>query len=154
MWQKIANFGVGGLREIGFYQNTNLLLVLSSNGRGLFDCLSGEKIARDYEDYYSEKWDYETGLVEGIGILAGKQVVCGGFEYPDILDKKTTGGDQVLIKELGNNTHILIQNNHSTTYLLTNPYDTERAFGFSRTGETFVFATSADLVICVQKPAI
>jgi hypothetical protein len=153
MWVKIANFGVGGLREVGFYQNTNLLLVLSSDGRGLFDCLKGEKIARDYVDYYSEKWNSETGLVEGIGNLSGEMVVCGGFEFPDVLDKETPEGDKVIIVERWDGTHILIKNNYTTHKLIKNPYDTERAYGFSKTGETFVFATSCDLQIWVKTSA-
>ena len=68
MWQKRNNWTIGGLLEIGFKPNSDLLMVLSSQGRGIFDCLKDEKIGRDYFDYYMEKWDSEQGIVEGFGI--------------------------------------------------------------------------------------
>ena len=52
MWKKLKNQPVGGLREIGFVKNTDKILVLGSGGRTIFDCTTGEKIARDRFDYY------------------------------------------------------------------------------------------------------
>lgn len=49
-WQ-FKHFSVGGLTEVGFSEtNPNLLLVISGNGRGLFDCSKLEKIERDYNN--------------------------------------------------------------------------------------------------------
>ena len=46
-WKKTI-FAIGGLSEIGFSkQNPNLLLVISSQGRGLIDCQNSKLIERD-----------------------------------------------------------------------------------------------------------
>jgi len=42
-WKSMGKFAVGGLTEIGFSKNTELLLVISSSGRGVIDCAWGEK---------------------------------------------------------------------------------------------------------------
>lgn len=156
MWNKIALYGVGGLREIGFYKNTNLILVLSGQGRGLFDCSTGEKIARDKSDYYTEKWDSNTGIVEGIADLKDELIICGGFEYPDKLNKETYYGDKISIKKEtrkiwnGSNAEceiIYIESNNDKVEVYFSAYGINRAFGFSNTGETFVMATSSDLHI-------
>jgi len=55
-WRKTGTFAVGGLTEIGFSQRSELLLVVSSAGRGVIDCTQGRKIARDDQvdgDWYS-----------------------------------------------------------------------------------------------------
>lgn len=67
-WKKVASFGIGGLTEVGYAPDSDLLLVVSSQGRGVFNCISGEKIARDCED--SLDFIDETKLVAlGIGPL-------------------------------------------------------------------------------------
>ena len=51
-WVPRVKRAVGGLTEVAFSRNYNhLLLIISSSGRGVLDCLSGEIIARDYEEY-------------------------------------------------------------------------------------------------------
>src|SRR6187455_1463149 len=65
-WRIVGGFGIGGLTEVGFADGTDDLLVVSSQGRGLFDCLTGERLARDHEEMF-ENTD-ESGLTApGIG---------------------------------------------------------------------------------------
>ncbi|MDR6742526.1 hypothetical protein J2X56_004557 [Herbaspirillum sp. 1173] len=85
-WQKTGAFAVGGLTEVGFSQRSELLLVVSSAGRGVIDCTRGEKIARDYEingDWYSAS----SLTCEGIGPLKDERIqlaglVGGGLPFP------------------------------------------------------------------------
>lgn len=42
-WYKVATYAVGGLLGVGYGEATDLLLVISSQGRSVFDCLTGEK---------------------------------------------------------------------------------------------------------------
>jgi hypothetical protein len=51
-WKRVATVAIGGLRSLGFDQESENLLILSSQGRGVIDCLTGEKIARDDEEFY------------------------------------------------------------------------------------------------------
>lgn len=46
-WRLSASHPVGGLTEVGFAPDSELLLVISSQGRGLFDPATGARVARD-----------------------------------------------------------------------------------------------------------
>lgn len=50
MYKYIQTFAIGGLQNIGFL--TDELIVLSTQGTGIFNCLTGEKIGRDNEDWW------------------------------------------------------------------------------------------------------
>jgi hypothetical protein len=41
--EKGNTWAIGGLREIGFQFKADLLMVLSSQGRGIFDCIKTKK---------------------------------------------------------------------------------------------------------------
>jgi hypothetical protein len=81
VWKQITSFVVGGLTEVGYADDTDLLLVVSSQGRGLFDCLTGERIAREYESPDAEvNWYNPVRLVAlGIGVLAEQQIRLAGL---------------------------------------------------------------------------
>ncbi len=76
-WAKVASPSVGGLTDLGFSKRGPYLLIISSQGRGLFDCNTGEKISRDYEEYGN--WFNERELTcEGIGPIGSESVhTCG-----------------------------------------------------------------------------
>src|SRR5262245_9637675 len=77
-WKKATGFAIGGLTEIGYAPGSDLLLVVSGQGRGVFDCISGERIARDYDD--SPDFIDETKLLaSGIGPLSGQWIRVGGL---------------------------------------------------------------------------
>lgn len=156
MWKKRNIWAIGGLREIGFQPNSDLLLVLSGQGRGIFDCIADKKIERDYYDYYMEDWDSKVGIVEGIGLLENKRIKCGGFEAPDVLKKETIDGWQVKVKkELRLNwekknqiAEVMFLQNSQTDKIIevgTFYYGINRGYGFSDTGNVFVIGTSSDL---------
>jgi len=46
-WQKVGVAAVGGLIMVGFAEDSDLLLVLSHDGAGVFDATCGARIARD-----------------------------------------------------------------------------------------------------------
>ena len=74
-WHKVSMVAVGGLRAVGFDRNSELLLVVSSAGRGVIDCQSGKKIARDEGEYYEHGSFLEA---VGIGPLEGKAIRISG----------------------------------------------------------------------------
>ena len=46
-WLPVLQVSVGGLTEVGFSQQKNhLLLVVSSSGRSVYNCINGEKLAK------------------------------------------------------------------------------------------------------------
>ncbi|WP_298514788.1 hypothetical protein [uncultured Kordia sp.] len=162
MWEKRNMWAIGGLREIGFKPNSDLLMVLSSQGRGVFDCIKDEKIARDHFDYYAEKWDSDLGIVEGIGILKNENIKCGGFEAPDILKKETEDHWIIEIKsEIRPNwqqkelkADVMYLQNRKTKEsieIAVFHYGIDRSYGFSDTGNSFVVGTASDITIWNRK---
>ena len=78
-WQHTGTHAIGGLTEIGFSKNSELLLVISNSGRGVIDCTSGEKIARDYE--VDGDWYLPSMLqCQGIGPLKTEKVQIAGMQ--------------------------------------------------------------------------
>ena len=77
-WRRRWVGPVGGLLEIGFAPNSELLLVVSAAGRGVFDCRTGERVARD--DEASLDWADPVHLTaEGIGPLTGQTIRMAGI---------------------------------------------------------------------------
>jgi hypothetical protein len=75
-WRGAGVIAVGGLHAVGFDRRTELLLVVSSAGRGVIDCRTGSKVARESEEYT----DYEQYLeAEGIGPLKGRALTMAGL---------------------------------------------------------------------------
>lgn len=75
-WQLVTTIAVGGLLAIGFDRASDHLLILSSQGRGVIDCLTGEKVARDYEDFDEGGISLEA---PGIGILHDRMIRMAGL---------------------------------------------------------------------------
>ncbi|MDR2213085.1 MAG: hypothetical protein LBE21_05610 [Pseudomonadales bacterium] len=152
-WRKVATLAIGGLNSVGFDRNSELLMVLSSQGRGVIDCRSGDKVARDYNEYYA------NGYLEadGIGPLYGNTIrifllSAGG------LPAYTHDGWSVEfatldwpVKDI-----FLVEPN---SFLLASLYGKPEKFtkigteyepvmcGFSYSGNSLVIATSSDVAI-------
>ena len=77
-WRALQVFGVGGLFQVGYASNSDLLLVLSAQGRGVFDCLAGEKLARDYAEAH-DFFDPVRLTSLGIGPLSETTVRMAGL---------------------------------------------------------------------------
>ncbi|HBE68483.1 MAG TPA: hypothetical protein DDW52_10085 [Planctomycetaceae bacterium] len=153
-WRLVATHAVGGLTEIGYAPSTDLLLAVSSQGRGVFDCTTGERIARDSDDVWDDL--NETLLTSrGIGPLSDTIVRLAGLHGGGLPMTTTDGWLLEVIPvdwpeysmfitppfEPGQHVHdnsIKIAQDGVTSF---------RAAGFSETGQTFVFATSSDLIL-------
>lgn len=162
MWVQKTTCAVGGLREVGFTKDSKYLMVLSGQGRGIFDALSGEKLIRDHSDYYMDEWDDETAIVRGFEFLDGVEVICGGFEAPNPLRQTTKDGWQIVIEKekrldwkqdnVDSTVLYLVNNQQEQSIEIDySPYGYDRAIGFSDSGGTFVLATSSEVNIWVKE---
>ena len=79
-WKKIGVVAVGGVMSVGFSRDRELLLVISTAGRGVIDCESAQTVSRDSEDYNE---DIELLTAEGIGVLANESIPISGFLVED-----------------------------------------------------------------------
>ncbi|MGO4157478.1 hypothetical protein [Cupriavidus sp. YAF13] len=156
-WRKASVFAVGGLESVGFDRESEHLLVVSSQGRGVFDCRVGKRVARDDANQIG---DYLHLEAQGIGPLDGKVIRMAGLY----------GGGLPLATEDRWSLEIVTLNWPATSILLFEPdswlfgslygkpdsfhkiaLESEvRACGFSASGRSLVIATSSDLTIFVR----
>ena len=155
-WGKPSYIAVGGLTDIGFQDNSDLLVCISSAGRGVIDCLKCEKVARDP----SMDFDFDQGnlLVEGIGNLQGCYIKMAGLSGGGLPSGTYDGwtverhpfaypNEQLIVASCWQS---ILSANHDekvSLYKLTNFITPLIAYGYSPTGNSFVVATSSDLIV-------
>lgn len=153
-WHHSTSFAVGGLLAIGYAEATDLLLVISSQGRGIFDCQFGTKIARDDTDA-DAFYDAIALLAQGFGPLDGQAIRIAGL-FGGGLPKNTQDGWHLEAVPLPWPHHRIVleypfrsmyQDSASATCVGDDGACELRAYGFSPTGRSFVIATSCGLAI-------
>lgn len=152
-WTLVATIAVGGLTEVGFAEESDVLLVVSHSGRGLFDCRTGSRIARDTTERDVIWHDDPRLLAQGIGPLEGKWIrICGlaGGGLPQLADNGYWTEAFALDWP---ETHLLLGGPWGSLYddktrFTKLAIETDvRAFGFSNSGDTLVLATSSYLLL-------
>ena len=80
-WVRKFSAAVSGLTYIGFSENYDCLLTVSSSGRGLWDLSTGERIGRIQESE-GTGLDESKLLCKGIGLIKDETIrvagICGG----------------------------------------------------------------------------
>jgi len=153
-WQEPVFFAIGGLTCAGFAENSDLLLTVSHDGRGVLDCHEGSMIARDDSNEFN--FDFGNLKVEGIGPLAGQKVHMSGL-YGGGLACQTTDGwsierhplswpdDELFLSPPGQTLLGSHADQPVDVSKLANFSSEIRAFGFSPTGRSLIIATAADI---------
>lgn len=141
-------FGVGGLIQVGYATGSDLLLVLSGNGRGVFDCLTGQKLARDYDEA-SDGFDPIRLTAAGLGPIEGQTVRVAGL-YGGGLPRTTFDGWFLEAQARAWPKHSIYLRAPAAREPVCIDDDGVcelRAYGFSETGRSFIIATSCDLTM-------
>ena len=151
-WRHLTSIAVGGLLTIGFSKNGPYILVVSSAGRGLIDCDTGEKIARDEEPYKGLD-DYHL-FCRGIGPIENELVQLCGFNGGGLPQSNTAGETIELVAPnwpeydlilCQNNKNALVPGDQGECNIIYTEH--VRAFGFSWCGNYIAGACSSDLDI-------
>lgn len=159
-WTRLAVHAVGGLTEVGYADDTDLLLVVSSLGRGVINCRTGERVARNRDAINDRRYDCRRLRALGIGPLEGCPIRLAGLHGGGLLN---SGRDGWWVNQITLNwpeVNLLLGGPWGWIYDGKTPFvklgiEREvRAFGFSDTGETFVLATSSDLTVYAWKENI
>lgn len=159
-WRCTGSFAVGGLTDVGFGSHSDLLMVISSNGRGVFDCLSGVRVARDHDD--DGDW-HDTFFLEadGIGPLADQRIRTAGLHgggLPVMTGDGWAADDFVL--DWPDHTLLLVPPGSwaygdgfgkPANYTKVAVESELRAWGFSATGRSLIVAASSYLT-CWSRP--
>jgi hypothetical protein len=157
-WQQIAAHAVGGLTEVGFADDSDLLLVVSSQGRGVIDCRSGERVARDRTEPDDGWYDERRLRAFGIGPLEGQLIRLAGLHGGGLLNCGKGGWWANAITLDWPDVSLLLGGPWGWIYDGKTPFvklaiERElRAFGFSETGESLVIATSDNVSVFGWKP--
>ncbi|MBV4357580.1 hypothetical protein [Pinibacter aurantiacus] len=159
MWTLKNLFAIGGLENVGFAPGQDKLIVLSSQGQGIFDCNTGEKIARKHDgaDWWNS-FNEPSGSIPGFDCLEGLIITTHGLYGDDNLPKSTTDGwtlsiskpepdDKPFEKYLIQKIHLISPDKEQKIFIAKDGACEFRAFGFSETGKSFIVASSCDLII-------
>lgn len=157
MYKYKNTFTIGGLEDIGYAPGTDILLVLSSQGEGLFDCTEGRKLARRSNDFdWWKRYNSQNSSIEGFDILQGIIIKTSGLIAGDNLVKKMNDYELVSVAEHDDkpfeeytvNKIYLNKGNTGEIVFITKDGPCEiRAFGFSETGNSFAIALSCEIII-------
>jgi hypothetical protein len=159
MWTHKNTFAIGGLENVGYARDQDLLIVLSGQGQGIFDCIAGEKIARQNND--SNWWDnfnQETNSIKGFDHLSDIEIQTCGLYGVDNLSKATADGwtliasepepdDKPFEKYLVQRIYLVSPDKQQKNIVGKDGACELRAFGFSETDNSFIIALSCDLTI-------
>lgn len=154
---KVLSYAVGGLEDVGFSKNyPDLLLILSSQGRGVLDCKSEKIIARD-RDYEADYMNFEKLIAKGIGPIADEEVPVSGIHggglhkyLPNAVSLEILAPDwpycKIFLNE--NNSSIFDDQNHS--YIIYS-FDYPHTFGFSPNGKYIIIASSSGVELIKRR---
>jgi hypothetical protein len=149
-WKRSGGAAVGGLAAVGYADNSDLLLVVSSTGRGVFDCMTGKRIARDYDDRPSW-YDRTHVLAQGIGPLEGQMIRLAGIDGGGLVHTTDDGYRLWLVAPTWPDYRVILSPPYTTIYSalhqcvqVEGDYEI-RAYGFSETGRSFIVAQNHTL---------
>jgi len=153
-WKK-ETFSIGGLSNVGFSKEfPEMLLVVSSEGRGVIDCSKFELIERDYDDSWEWMDMYELWSM-GIGALSNEEIVVGGIhggslpflnKYGDSIQFMATQWPIVDLIFEPKNKSLYKEKEVKDCFRIFHDYEL-KAYGFSYNGDYFITATSSEVNI-------
>ncbi|GGJ08851.1 hypothetical protein [Streptomyces brasiliensis] len=170
-WQPVFEYKygvpVGGLLGIGFAPHPDsghdLVMVVSHDGHGLFEAVTGEKIARNRDpDPEGSTPDAVADLsCPGLGPLAGSRVRIAGLFGGGLHTTAADGWTLEAVAPAWPNERVLLSRDgglpHSGPYgeqwwhIFHSDHAELRAAGFSPSGRTLAVATSSDLSLWTRR---
>jgi hypothetical protein len=153
-WKHVTTIAIGGLTAVGFDRDSELLLVVSSRGRGVIDATSGAKVARDDTEYYEDDRYLEAA---GIGPLSNAIVRLSRLAGGGLPRGTSDGWSVELVAAEWPVADVLLFAPGAWLYGSLHGKPDEftkvaseselRAAGFSYSGRSLIVATSSDIVI-------
>ncbi|MGW0577237.1 hypothetical protein ACWD25_14965 [Streptomyces sp. NPDC002920] len=160
-WQRVAFVPVGGLLGIGFASRPedgrDLVMAVSHDGHGLFDAVTGERIARDRDpDPEDSTPDAAADLsCPGLGPISGSRVRIAGLFGGGLHTTTADGWTLEVVTPAWPNDRVLLSGDGGLPHpgphgerwwhIFHSDYSELRAVGFSPSGQTIAVATSSDI---------
>lgn len=151
-WKHVTTLSIGGITQVGFAEKSNILLVITHDGAGLFDCTTGERLAREYN--YQQSFEESIYLTaKGIGIVQEQTIRVAGLFGGGFRTMTKDGWVlEVEVSVWPNHDIYLVhpwQQGHGPkgqrVKVATDGACELRAYGFADTDNTFVIATSCGI---------
>ncbi|MGW1727770.1 hypothetical protein ACWCQK_33260 [Streptomyces sp. NPDC002306] len=152
---------VGGLLGIGFATDPDtgrdLVMVVSNDGHGLFDAVTGEKTARDRNPAPEDSTPDAVADLScpGLGPITGSRVRISGLFGGGLHTTTEDGWTLEVVTPAWPNERILLSidgglphtgpHGEEWWHIFHSNYSTFRVAGFSPSGRTIAVATSSDL---------
>ncbi|MEU2391432.1 hypothetical protein [Streptomyces sp. NPDC007369] len=163
-WQPVLDraIPIGGLLGIGFAGHPatghDLVMVVSHSGHGLFDAVTGEKIAREQDpDPATSTPDAHPDLTcPGLGPIAGNAVSIAGLFGGGLHSTTPDGWTLDIVSPEWPHDRVILSADGGAHrgpaggtwwHVFHSDYSELRAAGFSPSGRTLAVATSSDLAI-------
>ncbi len=161
MWTHTLTAAIGGLEDVGFVNNKEELVVLSSQGLGVFNCSTGENLFRSPEEWWPF-FDQAIGILTKIPGYDNSSIRLSGLHCQNNLRLKTVDGWELFIsdpemdeppfeKYQVQNTFLVRPDGRERFFIGKDGPCEKRAFGFSDTNNSLVFATSCELIVWTRK---
>ena len=94
-WTHKGSFSVGGFEYFGFAETSSVLFIASSQGRGLVDMATGERIARDYSTDYEINGTFLT--CKGFDVLEDEKIKLAGKYGGSMLPVSNIYGESIVM---------------------------------------------------------
>ncbi|MFE2291231.1 hypothetical protein [Streptomyces sp. NPDC059452] len=168
-WQPVLDRStpIGGLLGIGFAVHPetghDLVMVVSHDGHGLFDAVTGEKIARDRDpDPVTSTPDAHPDLAcPGLGPVAGTDIRIAGLFGGGLHCNTPDGWTVDVVSPDWPHHRIILSTDGGVNngvagdtwwHVFHSDYSELRTTGFSPAGRTLAIATSSDLTLWTRPP--
>ena len=153
-WTLLGIVEIVGITEVGFAEDSEVLLVLSGHSRELIDCRSGRRLARDTATEHRSAWYGSHDLIgHGFGPMHGRQIRLAGASGGGLSFFTPDGWGAVRVPIDWPDEFLLLTSPYSSIHQPSAPFWkllTTRdpiAWGFSYTGNSLIAATEEGVTI-------
>jgi hypothetical protein len=156
-WRHLTSLHVGGVQAVGFSEREEYLLVISADGRGLFELPSGARVARDY-DFGGPWWDIVRLKARALDPIGDEWVTVAGIHGGGLLHVTPDGWSLERIAPDWPNEYVFLFPPGASPFGPSGraPYsnlgpspegESIRVYGFSASGLYFIIATGSEVLL-------
>jgi hypothetical protein len=157
-WKLLGTIVITDIMEVGFAEDSEMLLVLSGHGRELIDCRSGRRVARDPGVEHRSSWYGAHDLIgQGFGPMTGRQMRLTGAGGGGLSFITRDGWGAVRAPVQWPDEFLLLTAPYSSIYQPQASFwklvaaREAVAWGFSYTGKTLIAATAEGVTIFARQ---
>ncbi|MBB2166087.1 hypothetical protein HLH26_16435 [Gluconacetobacter sp. 1b LMG 1731] len=146
-WFKVGTVLVGGLYQVGYVKDRDIILIHSASKLTLTDTMTGERLSAGQDQFVSVE-HYRRLKMPGFGFLVGEIIPTAGI-WGGSLPVTTSAGFSLRKRDAHwpvPDVDLIYPDGRAVCVSTHNVCDI-RAYGFSNTSFSFVIATESDVQI-------